>query len=145
MLHQRCGLAETIAGVSLVKTWARISIFLGLALLIMQKALNFPMQDRIQLQDQALLPSGLWLDIWTIKTLSRQSGQTSDFAACIAVQSRLSFSFWRGFNRKLRFLADGQRLLILLRNPVSFESLFFPSGGLSESSGFWPMASGCYF
>ena len=73
MLYQRCGLAETIADVSLsrrllvslVETWARISIFLGLALLIMQKALHFPMQDRTQLQDQTLLPSGLWLDIWT--------------------------------------------------------------------------------
>jgi hypothetical protein len=70
-------LAETIAGVSLsrrllvslVEAWARISIFLGLALLIMQKALHFPMQGRTRLQDQTLLPSGLWRDIWTIKTL----------------------------------------------------------------------------
>jgi hypothetical protein len=70
-------LAETIAGVSLsrrllvslVEAWARISIFLGLALLIMQKALHFPMQGRTRMQDQTLLPSGLWRDIWTIKTL----------------------------------------------------------------------------
>jgi len=71
-LYQRCGLAEIIAGVSLsrrllvslVEAWARISIFLGLALLIMQKALNFPMQGRTRLQDQSSSSSNL-AAFWT--------------------------------------------------------------------------------